>query len=400
LIGYFSSEYPTISHTFIRRELSALRRKGIEVRTFSIHRPPRDAPLGAADRQEEAQTFYVQPPGFASTVRAHLGEIFRSPLRYGRALGIAVKNRPPGARAALWSLFYFAEGVILAGALRHARIRHLHVHFARAGGDVARIACFLAGISWSLMLHSFGDFEYPAVLTIADKIGAARFAACASYFVRAQVSRVIPIELWDRLLVVRCGVELGEPPAQRSENDPLRIVCVGRLSPEKGQYQLLHALAQILPVAPPFRVTFVGDGPTRSFLEATARELGVADAVEFIGARSEPDTLRILAGADIFALASLMEGLPVVLLEAMALGVPVVAPHVAGIPELVTDGANGLLFPSSDCDALAAQLRRLLGDRELRRRFGQAGRARVAEEFAIDRAVEPLFKRLGGDGSG
>lgn len=397
MIGYLASEYPSISHTFIRREVTALRERGLEIRTFSVRRPPRNAPLGEVDRREEAQTWYLQPPRFASTVAAHWRELLSGPRRYARALGIALRNRPPGARAALWSVFYFAEGAILADSLRRAGVRHLHVHFANAAADVARVACFLCGIPWSLMLHGTADYEYPAVLTLADKLRAARFTVCASYFVRAQALRTIPPELWDRVTVVRCGVNVARPPA-RSSGGPLRVVCVGRLSPEKGHHGLLRALARLRATVPALRVSFVGDGPMRAELEAQARELGLADSVEFLGARSERDVMQILASADLFALASLMEGLPVVLMEAMSLGLPVVAPRVAGVPELVNDEREGLLFHPSDWDGLGAQLRRLLTDADLRARLGAAGRARVAQEFAIERAVEPLWKRFTADG--
>ena len=399
MIGYFATEYPSISHTFIRREVTALRRRGLELRTFSVRRPPADAPLGESDRREETQTWYLQPPGILSTAGAHLRELLRGPLRYVHALGIALRNRTPGARSAVWSLFYFAEGAILADALRTARVHHLHVHFAHAAADVARVACFLSGISWSLTLHGTADFEYPAVLTLGDKLRTARFTACASYFVRAQALRRIEPEFWDRLTVVRCGVELPDHVATPKGDGPTRIVCVGRLSPEKGHHGLLRALAELRGEVPPLRVTFVGDGPMRADLEARARDLGLSDCVEFVGARSEEGVMQILADADLFALASLMEGLPVVLMEAMALGIPVVAPRVAGIPELVADEREGLLFQPSDWDALKAQLRRLLTDAGLRARLGAAGRVRVAQEFAIERAVEPLWKRFTADGN-
>jgi len=393
MIGYFASEYPSISHTFIRREIAALRARGLEIATYSIRRPPREAPLGERDRREEERTHYLQPPTLAGTLGAHRRELLRSPARYLEALGIALRNRPPGARAALWALFYFAEGALLADALRAGGIRHLHVHFAHAAGDVARIACVLSGIPWSLMLHGTADYEYPAVLTLADKLRAASFTVCGSYFVRAQALRTIPAELWERVDVVRCGVDTARPPAA-ANGSPLRLVCVARLSSEKGLPGLLLALARLPDSAPTLRVTLVGDGPLRAALEAEAHAAGQGDSLEFLGARSEDEVMRVLASADLFALPSLMEGLPVVLLEAMSFGLPVVAPQVAGVPELVTHERDGLLFHPSDWDGLAAQLQRLVGDRELRARLGAAARSRVAREFAIERVIEPLWKRF------
>ena len=394
-VGYFASEYPSISHTFIRREIAALRRRGLEVRTFSVRRPPSAAPLSEIDRSEERATHYLLPPRLGTLAAAHARAFAASPARYFAALGVALRNRPPGARALLWSFFYFAEGALLADALRAAGVSHLHVHFAYAAGDVARVASALTGIPWSLMLHGTADFEYPAVLTLADKLRAASFTACASWFVRAQALRTVPTEVWDRVVVVRCGVSVPPEPRKPNPGAPLKALCVGRMSPEKGHSGLLRALARTRETR--LEVVFVGDGPTRAALESEARELGLADRVHFLGARPEEAVIEELANADLFVLPSLMEGLPVSLMEAMALGIPVVAPHVAGIPELVMDGRDGLLFPPSDWDALGTLLARLLSEPGLRERLGAAGRARVTAEFAIDRVVEPLWKRLAGD---
>jgi len=181
---------------------------------------------------------------------------------------------------------------------------------------------------------------------------------------------------------------------------PVRVLCVGRLSPEKGHHGLLQALSELHRTIPPFRLTFIGDGPMRADLEARAQFLGLQDCVEFAGARAEEQVMEALSRAHVFVLPSLMEGLPVVLMEAMAHALPVVAPRVAGIPELVTDEGEGLLFAPSDWPALKLQLRRILTDPDLRKRLGGAGRVRIAEEFTIDRVVEPLWKKLAGNGNG
>jgi colanic acid/amylovoran biosynthesis glycosyltransferase len=396
VIGYFASEYPSISHTFIRREIEALRRRGLEIRTFSIRRAPSNAPLGEADRRELAATWTLQPVSLAATLRAHARALLRNPGRYFEALVLALRERPPGARALLWAFFYFAEGVILCDALRTAQVSHLHVHFANAAADVARVAAFVGDLPWSLTLHGTADVEYPSVLTLADKLGSARFAACASYFVRAQALRRLAPALWPRLTVVRCGVELTEASGTASTGGPIRLLCVGRLSTEKGHHGLIQALAELQSQVAPFVATLIGDGPLRRELEVRTQSLGLGDTVQLVGARSLEDVMKALGQSHLFVLASFMEGLPVSLMEAMAHGLPVVAPRVAGIPELVTDGQEGLLFTPSNWTELAAQLRRLLSDSDLRARLGAAGKRRIAEEFEIERAVEPLWKRFSG----
>ena len=159
------------------------------------------------------------------------------------------------------------------------------------------------------------------------------------------------------------------------------MVCVGRLSPEKGQTGLLRVFAQLRTGHPDLTLRLVGDGPDRDALERLSQELSVGDAVTFAGRLPEPDTLVEIAKADLLVLPSFMEGLPIVLMEAMALGVPVIASRVAGIPELVVDGKTGLLFAPSNWDELAQCIARLLGDKALCATLAQNGKFKITSEF-------------------
>lgn len=393
-IGYLTSQYPAPSHTFIRREIAALRATGLAIATYSIQRPP--AGLEAAfDREAAADTFTVLARPLSDYAKAHLASIVTQPGRYCRTLALAWRHRVPGLRAALWSLFHFAEAILLARRLQADGIAHLHNHFANSGATVGLLASRHADIAWSLTLHGISEFDYPAGLLLRDKIEAACFVACVSRFGMAQAMRQIPVDQWCKLSLVRCGIDLaGLPPTSvrtTVADHPLQLVAVGRLSPEKGQAGLLDAVAMLRDRGVAVEVTLVGDGPEEPSLHARTRTLGIETLVRFVGRQDERTTLATISAADALVLPSFMEGLPVVLMEALALRVPVIATRVAGIPELVREGKTGLLFDPADWPGLADAIARLAADPMLRNRLADAGHQRVEQEFAIGAAVAPLL---------
>lgn len=396
-VAYLVSEYPAPSHTFIRREIAALRRAGLDIATFSV-RPASGTPVSEQDRIDRAETQAILGRSPVAYVKALAASFAGDPVRTAATLRLALRHRAPGAKALVWALFHFVEAVLLARLLRRAGVARLHSHFANSGATVGLLAAHLARLPWSLTLHGVSETDYPAGLTLADKIGHADFVACASWFMRAQGMRVADHRDWAKLHVVRCGVDLAALPQPAGRDDAaIRFVCVGRLSNEKGHRGLLEAFAAVSQRLPGTRLELVGDGPLRREIEATVERLGLGAAVTLLGALSEADTLARIAAADILVLPSFMEGLPLVLMEAMALGKPVVASGVAGIPELVRHGESGLLVPPSDWHALAEAMTTLATDAALRERFGSAGKAAVDREFAIDCAVQPLFALLNGE---
>jgi glycosyltransferase involved in cell wall biosynthesis len=393
-IGYLVSQYPAASHTFIRREVESLRRHGVDLHTFSIRRPSASELVAAEDRASAAETRYVLPLSVGTLALAHLRAITTRPLDYLRLLRRALRHRAPGARAALWALFHFAESVLLAAMLRRESIDHLHSHFANAGATVGMLAARFAGIPWSLTLHGISETDYPAGLMLGTKLEAAEFAACVSWFGRAQAMRVTAPDQWGKFAIVRCGLALAALPAPPSRTTtpgaPLRIVCVARLSAEKGHLGLLEAIAPL-----DCTLTLVGDGPMLAQVEQAVAQHGLADRVTFAGRLDEAATLAAIARADLLVLPSFMEGLPIVLMEAMALGVPVIGSRVAGVPELIEDGVEGLLFRPADWDDLRRQIARLVDDADLRARLAAAARAKIEAEFDVERAVLPLLARFG-----
>jgi glycosyltransferase involved in cell wall biosynthesis len=392
-IAYLVSQYPAPSHTFIRREIAALRDAGIDIASFSIRQPPQGG--GQLDADARAETEVVLNRSVFDYVAATSLLLLTRPGRWIATLVLALRHRPPGSRATLWALFHFVEALTLARMLQRKKATQLHVHFANSGATVGMLAAELLLIPFSMTLHGISETDYPAGLLLGRKVAKAKFVACASWFMRAQAMRHSDPTDWPKLHVVRCGIDLEALPSHstaQNHGQLSRFICVGRLSPEKGHRGLLEAFAALRARGIASQLEFVGDGPERAALESSAADLGLDGAVTFAGSLPEDQTLSRIEEADVLVLPSFMEGLPIVLIEAMALGKPVIACAVAGIPELVSHRENGLLVRASDWKALGEAMIELAGDAELRGRLGAAGRLTVAQEFAIGNAVVPLAR--------
>jgi glycosyltransferase involved in cell wall biosynthesis len=343
-----------------------------------------------AQREETASTFVVLGAGLAALLRAHLRLLTTAPRRYGRALALALRTRPPGLRAALRQAAYFAEAGIVAARMQERGLVHLHNHFASSSGTVAMLAAELGGGTFSISEHGPDIFFAPEWWRLDAKFARASFVACISHFCRSQVLIWTPVERWDRVHIVHCGIEPAEFAPRTHEGPGTRLLFTGRLAPVKGLPLLLEAFARLQARHPTLTLAIAGDGPERPALEAQAQRLGIAPRVEFLGYRSSDHVRALLQESDVFVLPSFAEGVPVVLMEAMASGVPVVATRVAGVSELVEDGVSGFVVPPGDADALERAISTLLEDARLRARFGAAGRATVEREFDVAREATRL----------
>jgi glycosyltransferase involved in cell wall biosynthesis len=390
-IAYLTSEYDAPSHTFIRREVAALRALGLSILTYSVHATPSNAQAGS---EIGGPTYYLLSQAFLTYLTAHLAALGRHPLRYLQTLLLALRHRVPGAKALLWSFFHFAEAIVLARRLERDGVLRLHNHFANPAATVGFLATRFLRLPWSFTIHGISEFDYPAGLLLADKVNAAVFVACASHFTMAQAMRLTTPSQWVKFHLVRCGIDFAALPRAEGNAAPAlnEVICVARLSSEKGHAGLLTAVAALRSRNMSLKLKLVGDGPEEARLRGQVATLGLGDIVTFAGRLDEAATLREIGRAGLLVLPSFMEGLPVVLVEAMALGVPVVASGVAGIPELVQNAENGILFIPADWSGLSVALERILLDRAFADKLRLAGLARVREEFAIERAVMPLVK--------
>lgn len=391
-IAYIVPWYPAISHTFVLREIQALRRLGRQVETMSIHRPRAEDVPAEADRQAYATTYFLSPPRMRDHVTAHWQALSARPTAYVSTLAAALRAGPMEPAVKARGLLYFCEAVVAWWHARRSGARHLHGVFAGPAADAAMLAARLGGDgwTWSLAAHGTDMLQIPRA-SLAAKIRSARFITVSSDFGRSQLMVLVGQEHWPKIRVVHCGLDLAEydgtPPALAGR-DELRLITVGRLEREKGHTLLLDAVAAVR--AHRVSLTVIGDGSEMDALRGQAETLGIGDRVRFLGRIGQDEIRDHYARADAFCLASLGEGIPVVLMEAMAMRMPVIAPRIMGIPELVREGTSGLLFTPGRPDALAEAITSLAAGRERWREMGDAGRARVAEQFEIGACAERL----------
>jgi colanic acid/amylovoran biosynthesis glycosyltransferase len=398
-LAYLVSEYPGISHTFILREIAGLRKLGVTIETASINQPdrPREK-LTPAERDEAADTFYVKAAGGVAALRANLAALARNPIRYLAGLMFAIRLGGTDLKAMLYGVFYFVEAVMIGEWMRAAGLRHLHVHFGTPASTVGLIAARIYRSGFSFTVHGPDEFYDAPGYRLAEKIAGASFICCIGMYARSQLMKLSPPEHWSKFEVAPLGVFLEDfrPSDAPRASDRFEIVSVGRLVPAKGQHVLLAAIDLLLRDGRNLRLRLVGGGPDRESLEDDARRRGLNGAVVFEGAVN-PDRIRaIYEAADVFALASFAEGIPVVLMEAMTMEIPCVATMITGIPELIRNGRDGLLVPPSDEAAMADAIRLLMDDFELRRTLGKAGRERVAQLYNLEVNIprlEKIFRR-------
>lgn len=389
-LAYLVSVYPLLSHTFIEREVRALRALGVDLETWSV-RPVAEADqLSERDREAARTTRFVLGRSPLRIAAAHLGVALLAPRAYAETMAAAWRQARPGLRARVWQLFYFVEAVLLHADLRRSARRHIHVHFTNNASDVARLAVGLGRArgepewSWSLTVHGPTEFADVPGTDLAAKVRDARFVVCISDFARSQLMALVEEDHWAKLLVVHCGIEPDSypllEPDRAGRTGPLRWLAVGRLVEVKGQSVLLEALAAHRAGGGQAELALVGSGPREARLRRYAEELGVSSHVRFVGAVGQDDILDWYRWADVFCLSSFAEGVPVVLMEAMATGLPVVTTRIAGIPELVEDGVSGFVVPPGRPDLLAAAIARC-ADPEARVRLGRAGREAVTSGY-------------------
>lgn len=398
-IAYLTGDYPKVSHTFILREVEAVRANGVKVITCSIRQPAEAEFKGQEELRARAETFYVKAAARnpARLLAAHGRAILRSPATWARTLALAISMRAPGLKALIWQLFYFLEAGVLADHLRRNHVRHLHNHFGNSSCSVAVLAAELARIPFSFTEHGPAIFFEVDRWALPEKIARARFVVAITHFCRSQLMLFSDPKHWDKIAIVHCGVD---PAAYRRDpgGSGKRVAFVGRLDPVKGALLLIEAMAEVLKAHPDATLTLAGDGPARAGAEARSKALGIEATVHFAGFMTQGQVADLLANSDMLVLPSFAEGLPVVYMEALAARIPVVASRVAGVQELVEDGVTGFAVPPGDVATLADRMIRLMDDPAAARAMGEAGRKAVEAGFDIRREgarLAELFRNGG-----
>ncbi|MEM7807360.1 MAG: glycosyltransferase family 4 protein [Planctomycetota bacterium] len=395
-VAYLVNQYPQPSQSFIRREIAALEDLGHRVSRFTLRRFDGDLP-DPRDEAEREKTTVVLARGAKGLATDVLSTAAGNPASAASsALSAWRASRKVPSRRAVYGV-YFAEAAALKRMLDPIKVDHVHAHFGTNSAEVARLCHRLGGPPYSFTCHGPEEFDQPLALDLGGKVAESKFAVAVSSFGRSQLWRWTDYEHWDKVKVVHCGIDGSFLDAEPTpiDTDSGDFVCVGRLAEQKGQLVLVRAAGKLKDVGLDFHILLLGEGPLRPILEAEIARLDLGRHVTLHGLASGDEVRSRMAGSRATVLPSFAEGLPVVLMESLALGRPAVTTTVAGIPELVTPD-TGWLVPAGDVDRLAEAMRQVLSaDAATLSAMGSAGRNRVAQRHDASTEAQTLANLFG-----
>lgn len=378
-IAYLVNQYPKVSHSFIRREIAGIEAMGIEVKRFSIRSISSEL-VDEVDKLEQELTQVVLEIGKVGLLFALLRMAITRPVPFLSALWLMLQVGWHSERGLLRHFAYLAEACVLLGWFKDEEIAHVHAHFGTNSATVAMLCRVLGGPPYSFTVHGPEEFDKALEISLTEKINRAAFVVAVSSFGRSQLYRWCEHEQWSKIHIVHCGVDelfLKQPHVPIP--DQPRLVCIGRLSEQKGHLLLVEAASQLAAEGKSFKLVFVGDGPLRPKIETLIAQYGLTDHIEITGWASSNDVQQQILASRAMVLPSFAEGLPVVIMEALALGRPVISTYVAGIPELVEPERCGWLVPPGSVEALTAAMQKAIElPVEKLEQMGRVGAERVA----------------------
>jgi len=393
-VAYLVNQYPSTSHTFIRREILALEELGLDVARFSLRPMAKSALADAADHAELAKTRAVQAVGPLGLLLAFVICFVTRPTHVLRGLALAVKIGHRSDRGMVNHLAYLVEACVLYRWLRSDGCQHVHAHFGTNSTAVAMLCRELGGPPFSYtMHHGAKEILSTGGCGPEEKIKRCDFIAAVSSFGRSEIFNCSDPAYWKKVHLVRCGLDAFflEAPVTPIPSAP-RLVCVGRISAQKGQVILVEAAARLAAEGRTFEIVFVGDGEMRAVLEKSIADHGLGKHTRITGWADGAAVRREIEGARAFVLPSFSEGLPVAIMESFGLGRPVISTYVAGIPELVETGRSGWLVPAGSVETLTKALREaLMAPVSTLTLFANEGRRRVADEHDSRKNARILF---------
>lgn len=403
-VGYLNSEYPSVTHTFIEREIRAVRAAGVEVVPYSVRIPSPSAVRGEAAEAARAETRYI----LSDPVRVLLDvarAVFTQPTGLVRAIRQSQRMAIGGLGDRFRHLAYVAEAARLVRMLRADGVRHVHVHMANNGAAIALLGGLIdPSIEYSLTVHGPQDFYDVHRLQMGLKAERAVFVRCISNFCRSQMMVWCSPSAWPGLHVVPMGLDPEQFPvgSEREETGQLRLLAIGRMHAIKGHLLLIDALAQAIRGGVDASLDLVGDGPLKGDVERRVASLGIGDRVRLHGARPVEEIPRFVAEADLMVISSFNEGVPTVLMEAMAAGCLVLSTRVGGVAELVDDqesSRSGFLVDAGSVDSLADGLRQVAATSpEARREIRRRARETVLKRYDVWRNGSAVAELLRGCG--
>ena len=394
-VAYIVNQYPAVSHSFIRREILELERQGVRVGRFSI-RGWKEHIVDPDDISERERTHFILRERPWKLAYAAIIGACRRPKGFLAGVRASMRLMRQSGKASVRHLAYLVEACAIADHLADEPFDHIHAHFGTNSTDVAMLASLITGIPFSFTVHGPGEFDCPEELGLREKARHATFICAISSFGRGQLYRWIAREDWEKVQIVRCGLDqrfLRPPPEPALARS--RFVCIGRLSAQKGQSLLIEAASQLAREGIQFELVLVGDGEMRCELEQLISDRNLSGTVRITGWRSAEEVRSELLSARALVLPSFAEGIPVVIMEAMALRRTVITTFVAGIPELVLDGETGWLVPAGSISDLVRAMRTVLStaDGDLAR-MGTRARERVLAMHSIDAECDKLVTAM------
>jgi len=386
-LAYLIPDFPVISHTFISREIKELEKRGLKIHCFSIHRPAAHE-ISAEDDYFRDRVYYLFPMQKWRLLLAHLRTQFQHPFKYLYWLWYVVSRPDTRLSDRLRCFYHFVEAVYLLQEIKKRGIKHLHAHFMQGNATMALvISKLLPDCHYSITVHN--SATKIGLLLFQEKIRHAQFVVAISNYNKAMISQALP-DCRDKIAVIHCGLDPDSFSPVTPAAPILTLLAIGRLVWEKNYLDLIKACQILRDQGLVFRCQIVGEGRDRPQLEAAITEYGLQAQVQLIGLVLQEKIQDYYNQADIFVLSSVTEGIPVVLMEAMAKGLPVVATRITGIPELVEDQRSGLLVPAQQPAALAAAIAQLADNPTLRTRMGERGREKIITDFHIVKNAETL----------
>jgi colanic acid/amylovoran biosynthesis glycosyltransferase len=397
-VAYFTNQYPAVSHTFIRREIRAIEALGAEVFRYAVR--PGAKLVDPEDKKEEKKTRYILAVGAGRIIGCVVFMLLTRPLAMGRAIVQTFKIGWHSERGILRHFVYVAEAAVLAYWCRSDAIQHIHVHFGTNPAAIAMLASRLSGIPYSFTVHGPEEFDKQSFIGLAEKIRHSAFVVAVSSFGRSQLYRCVEHKHWSKVHVVHCGLEPATFAAAKSLTAaPRCFVFVGRLCEQKGGLLLIEAAHRLSTRQCDFELVLAGDGDMRADIDALVKSYDLQAKVRITGWIDAGQVQDEILAARALVLPSFAEGLPVVIMEAMALKRPIISTYVAGIPELVQAGEHGWLVPAGDVDALVDAMQDCLDTSvETLVTMGEASQKRALTRHSVDVEVVKLMKLFEGLG--
>lgn len=393
-IGYLMNSYPMTSTTFIRREIESLEELGIEIKRYAVRQwnEPLVDPLDIAD---QAKTHYLLTNNLLGLFSAFMLVLATNFVGFLRALNLWRKVCKNAGGISVKHVAYLLQATYFYRQSKRDGIQHVHSHFATNATTVAMLAQALGGVSYSFTSHGPDEFVDPTISSMGLKIHHAAFVVAISNYCRVQLVRFSNYAYWDKIIIVHCGLKIEEFDARFDfDKDNQNLVCVGRLCPQKGQLLIPQAIAQLKHEFPHMKVHFIGDGESRPALEAAIKTYDVGALVQLHGWMANRDVRKMIANCRLFLLPSFAEGLPVVIMEAFALGRPVISTYIAGIPELV-DTKCGWMIPAGSIQDIVVAIRKgLTATPNELSAMGKEGRARVEQEHDLKKIAKQLYNEF------